>query len=369
MVDWNNKLVIPLTMEPNVRGEKKTSSFIYFLIFLVLIGLGYLAYTLVNKQADKDVDKNTNTQQENEQDNEDETPEPDITDDEETDVVVTGGDFSNFKTTQQSVGTLSENTGMYYTLTSLTNSANTGFHRFEFTVTGKQSDSNVPYATAGYAPSLGAIRVDLRGVTTDNSGIGYQKSLEINKEGVVKIYHNVSADQTQELYDIGVSKETPFLFTATESGSNSWTITLDVKYPGVSTIAGDLDLGSKAFSKDTQSIVGATRNDGARVSSYSYSSSGGVLSVVFEVKGSSSKPIPSATAGYDGEGKLVLRFTDIVSDAIAKMPAALTMSGGVTMVWEMDGSNASKYTFDGASKEYKLYGGTNPNQVIIEIRL
>lgn len=362
-------------MNPNIETPKKSSSLFYIILFVILVLLGYYAYSFV---MDKDDAKdNKSTQEEGTDINTDE----EIDDEEDTDLPIDTGDelpdgeapqevdLSMFKTSSQSVGSDANTDGDYYSLSALSQKSMAGFHRFEFFVEPKASDVNTPYVTATYIASLGAIRVDFKGITTDNSGIGYQKSLMINKDGVVKVYHNVSADQTEELYDVGVTKETPFLLTIKDTDTMSWVVTLDVKYPGVSEDSDEIDLGSEEFSKEVQSIVGATKSDGARVSSYSYSASGGVLRVVFEVKGSTSKPIPSVNAGYDGDGNLVMRFTDIVSDAIAKMPSALTMTGGVTMVWEMDGSSASKYTFEGASKEFKLYGGTNPNQVIIEIKL
>ncbi|HRI05874.1 MAG TPA: hypothetical protein PLV59_02950 [Candidatus Dojkabacteria bacterium] len=369
-------------MDPNVRTPKKSSSLLYIFLFIVLVLIGYFAYSFVMNQDDKKED-GQNTQQEDDNQNDDsqnegENENPDSNDDQGTsgDELPNGSgsdevDLSEFKTSSQSVGSDSNTDGDFYSLTALSQKSMTGYHRFQFFVEPKEqgSDVDTPYVTATYVASLGAIRVDFKGITNDQSGVGYQKSMMINKDGVIKVYHNVSADQTEELYDVGVSKETPFLLSVKDTDTMSWIVTLDVKYPGVSEDSGDVDLGSEEFSKEAQSIVGATRSDGARVSSYSYSASGGVLRIVFEVKGSTAKPIPSVNAGYDGDGKLVMRFTDVVSDAIAKMPAALTMTGGVTMTWEMESSNTSMYTFEGASKEFKLYGGTNPNQVIIEIKL
>ncbi|KKR05716.1 MAG: hypothetical protein UT34_C0002G0223 [candidate division WS6 bacterium GW2011_GWF2_39_15] len=372
-------------MEPNVAPKKRSSSLLYILLLVILALIGYGAYVLVNKESntdkqnndtnnesvdentesetETDTDTNTNTDTDSETTDSDTNAEPEPDTNTDTTVV----DFTSYKTTKQTVGSSDETDGQY-TLSSLTDTANTGFHRFEFTLTRKTDSDVNPYVTATYIASLGAIRIDFAGVTTDNSGIGYQKSRMINKEGVIKIYHNVSADQTEELYDIGVSKETPFLFSMTGIDASSWLITLDVKYPGVVDTA-DVDLGSEEFSKDAQTITGAGKADGAKVSSYSYSASGGILRIVFEVKGSTAKPIPSASAGYDGDNLLTLRFTDISEDVIAKMPAALDMPGGITMVWEMEGSSASKYTFDGAAKEFKLSAGTSPNQVILEIKL
>lgn len=360
-------------MESTIRSPKKSSTLLYVLLFLLLLLIGYFAYNVItqgDKGGTKDV-KNEAKDEGSEKGSGGEVVDDDTDGEIDEEVVDTGSmSLSDFKSTSQSVGSMSEIAGSFYTLVSLNNSAKSGYHLFEFTLSGKESGSPQPHATATYVPSLGAVRVDLRGVTTDNSGIGYQKSLDINRDGVVKIYHNVSADQTQELYDIGVVSQTPFLLSIKEVGfgTDVWVLSLGVKYPGVSENQAKLDLGSDVFSKEIQTIAGANRVDGARVSSYSYSASAGVLRVVFEVRGSDTLPIPSVKAEYV-DGLLVMRFTDIVSDAIAKMPASQSMSGGITMVWEMDGSSASKYTFEGATKEFKLYGSTNPNQVVLEIRL
>src|SRR5690606_1489590 len=98
-------------------------------------------------------------------------------------------DMSEFSTDRQSVGSES-NTGEY-TLLGVTDSSNVGFHRFTFEISGKNEATESPHIIADYRASLGAIRLDLNGMTTDNSGIGYQQAKDINKDGVIRLYHNV----------------------------------------------------------------------------------------------------------------------------------------------------------------------------------
>ncbi len=272
-------------------------------------------------------------------------------------------DMSEFSTGRQSVG--SESNTSEYTLLGVTDTSNSGFHRFTFEISGKSGATEVPYVIADYRSALGAIRVDLNGMTTDNSGIGYQQARDVNKDGVIRLYHNVSSDQTEELYDVGVVASTPFYLYVNEISTGRWLVTLDVKYPGASEV--EIDGGSGDFSKDEQMVSGAGSSDGARVTSYSYNTSGGVLSLVFTVTGSSSKPVPSASAKYDGD-LLTLNFPSLVSDTIAKDGADVTLPGGIKMLASMSGGS-STYTFDGASKEFRLKATTSPNQIVLEIRL
>lgn len=304
-----------------------------------------------------------------EEKNEDEKVEViDLTDEEDDDSKVVEEedvttDFSEFSTGRQSVG--EDGNTNEYTLLGITDTSYTGFHRFVFEMSGKDGVTQQPNIIADYRASLGSIRVDLNGTTTDNSGIGYQKSRDVNKDGVIRLYHNVSSDQTEELYDIGVVSSTPFYLYVSETSTGVWKVTLDVKYPGASEV--EVDSGSGDFSKDEQTISGGGSSDGARVTSYSYNTSSGVLSLVFTVTGSSSKPVPSALAKYEGD-LLTLNFTSLVSDTIAKDGADVSLPGGIKMVAGMSGSS-STYTFEGASREFRLSATTSPNQVVLEIRL
>jgi hypothetical protein len=273
-------------------------------------------------------------------------------------------DFTSWNSSNKSVGT-STNTAEY-TLKSITDAKKSGYHRFVFLVQAKTSETlEGPYVTAQYKSSLNAIRVDLNGITTDQSGIGYQKSRSIAEQGIVKIYHNVSADQTEELYDIGVLSSTVFKMKTTAGADNTWTIRLDVKYPG-GTVSTGVN-GSDTFSKDLQALEGSVYPDNAKISSYSYTTSGGILTFIFNVSGVTSHPTPAATGQYLS-GKLQLEFTGLTSDLIYAGLNGKTFANGISITTSKSG-HAYKYVFNGATKDFKLHADTSPNQVIMEIKL
>jgi hypothetical protein len=285
--------------------------------------------------------------------------------DDVTPPAVVATDFTSWNASNKSVGT-STNTSEY-TLKSITDSKRDGYHRFVFLVQAKVDGTlEGPYVTAQYKSSLDAIRVDLNGITTDQSGIAHQKSRTIGEQGIVKIYHNVSADQTEELYDIGVLSSTVFkMKTAAGTDANTWTVTLDVKYPG-GTIATGV-YGSDTFSKDLQAIEGSVYPDNAKISAYSYTTSGGILTIIFNVSGTASHPIPAATAQYVS-GVLQLEFTGLTSDSIYAGLNGKTFASGISITTSKTG-HAYKYVFNGATKDFKLHADTSPNQVIMEIKL
>ncbi|HVX93238.1 MAG TPA: hypothetical protein VHA74_03965, partial [Candidatus Dojkabacteria bacterium] len=276
-------------------------------------------------------------------------------------------DETDLTTYSQSKQTVGDSTNKKeYTLKSITDTTKTTYHNFVFTLDAKSTDTTVsPYVVVNYSSSLGAIRVDLNGVTIDQSGIGYQKSRNIDKEGVIRLYHNVSADSTEELYDIGVSKSTPFKVFVTENGANSWKVTVDVVYPGGNTTSESY--GSSDFSKELQALDGCVAPDSCKVSAYSYSTSGGVLSIIFTVSGTTSRPTPAADAKYNASSKLELTFLGLSSDGIYASMNNKTI-GGITITTSRVGTK-SVYTFNGASKEYRLSATKSPNQVLLEIKL
>ena len=139
---------------------------------------------------------------------------------------------------------------------------------------------------------------------------------------------------------------------------------MKVKYPGGTISTGVI--GSETFSKDLQALDGALTPDSPRVISYSYSSSGGVLSIVFNVSGSTSRPFPSATGKYES-GVLQLEFPQLISDGVYNALDGKVLSG-ITVQTTRSGSKTT-YVFDGATKEFRLSASTSPNQVLMEIRL
>lgn len=357
----------------NEKGNKLG----YFLAFFLIAAIGFSVYWLFLKPDGKENENligDNNQVQENNNQNEQENVKPqtevDDTQEEEQipdqeEPIASDTDFSSYSASNQSIG--SSTNKAEYVLKSITDSKMDGYHSFDFLIQAKTSDTTEsPYIVVKYLASSGAIRVDLNGVTKDESGIGYQKSRNINEQGVIRLYHNISSDSTEELYDIGLSKSTVFKVLSEEVSDNTWKITVNVKYPGTTQTTSE-SFGSDTFSKDLQAIDGAQAVDNAKVLSYSYSAVSGVFTIAFNVSGSETRPVPSATAQYNSDGILELVFNSVVSDSVYNSLDGKKLSG-LTFDTSKSGQT-TKYLINGASKEFKLYGVKSPNQVVLEVKL
>lgn len=274
-------------------------------------------------------------------------------------------DFSKYSTSKQSVD---EDSTEKYTIESIIDSAEKDYYMINFMLPEGANGVVKPKATAEYRSDLGAIRVTLYNVENDKSGIAFLKSRDVNKAGVQKIFHQVSGTEGVAIYDIGVTSSTPYLFEWS-AAQNSEFLSLKIKNIAASTsttTTPTLDLGSKVFSKTKQSIVGATTAESAASSGYSYNSSANVASIVFNVAGSADKPIPSCSAEYTN-GALELTFSDI-KDVFG---GNRTLDGGAAGSISLTRTgNVSVYRFTGITdKEFQLSASTNPNQVVLDIKL
>ncbi len=334
---------------------------IWYLILPLVVGVSIYFVFFKQKASDttNDQDSQTQTSQESETDSSAEDNETDTTADEGNDVEA----ISGFSTESQTVG---EESTSKFTIEEVSNTSHTDYHEFVFTLSSTGEDA--PYVIASYKSSLGVIRVDLNQVEGDSSGIGYQKEVSIDKEGISRLYHNVSSDQTEELYDIGVSKETPFKIISEQDGDN-WLVTVYVQYPGEAS-SSETDSGSTEFSTQSQSVNGVGVDEGATVGSYTYGVSSNILKFVWNVSSSDTNPIPNVNAAYDSENNLVLTFTSLKTDKVYLAVDGISLPGSLALQTERSG-DASTYTFYGLSSqhEYKLSASTSPNQIILEIEL
>ncbi len=327
---------------------------------LLLLAIGGLIFFLVRKpKEDVEVDENEDTQVEEVENGGEEVVEEEEPKEE---YEYTGdADFTEFSSNKQVLG---EETDAKFAIDELEDLSRDGFHQFTFTLTTE--DEEEPFVTASYLSSSGVVRVDFQGISGDSTGIGYQQERRVDKEGVLRIYHNISADADQELYDIGVSKPTIFHLTSEQIEEGKWYVILQVKYPGAADV--DVDLGSEDFSKDDQSIVGVTAEDGATISAYTYSGTG-LLKLVWTVTSQVDNPIPSVSATYNEDNELVVTFESLTTDRVAAFGDTLTLPSSIVAEVERVG-DSSVYTFTGLKevREYKLSASLSPNQVILEIR-
>jgi len=328
---------------------------------LLLLAIGGLIFFLVRKPKEEvEVDENGDTQVEEVENGEEEVTEKEEEPKEEYEY--TGdADFTEFSSDKQVLG---EETDAKFAIDELEDVSRDGFHQFTFTLTTE--DEEEPFVTASYLSNSGVVRVDFQGISGDSTGIGYQQERRVDKEGVLRIYHNISADADQELYDIGVSKSTIFHLTSEQIEEGKWYVILQVKYPGASDV--DVDLGSEDFSKEDQSIVGVTAEDGATISAYTYSGAG-LLKLVWTVTSRVDNPIPSVSATYNEDNELIVTFESLTTDRVAAFGDTLTLPSSIIAKVERVG-DSSVYTFTGLEevREYKLSASLSPNQVILEIR-
>ena len=269
--------------------------------------------------------------------------------------------LSGFSSSAQSVGSKSTDA---FVIKSIKNADKDTYHEIVFALEGKSE----PFVNVSYLPSANSIRVQLNQIEKDLSGIAHQSSRSIDLKGVSKIYRSVSGVEDEELYDIGVSSSTVFRLESKKLENDIWNISVLVKYPSGNTSSGNVDLGSKEFSKNSQSIAGVGSEKNASIVSYTFGRSGDVLKFVWNVTADGDTPIPSVEAGYKS-GKLVVEFADLVSDRVGGM-SEITMSSSVKILPERNGQK-SVYTFDGVGDdtEFRLSGGLSPNQVFLEIKL
>lgn len=270
--------------------------------------------------------------------------------------------LTGFTTESKNVGSASESK---YVIDGVEQTAMVGYHKFVFTLSS--TDGVAPFVNAEYVSSAGVLRLTFNGITDDNSGIGYQKEISINKDGIIRLYHNISGTSEIERYDIGVSKAPEFKIEATNVDKTHQVI-ISVKYPGATTSS--IDLGSENFSTEKQEISGVGSAEKASIAKYSYSSSAGVVKFVWTVSSTNENPIPSVIAEYDMEGVLNVTFSSLSMDKAVNAVAGIDIPGNMAVNTGRTGES-SIYEFHGITtkKEFKLSATTSPNQVILEIKL
>lgn len=294
---------------------------------------------------------------------EDEEEEEEEVEEESTEAETVG--FDDFSEDTQTLGDSTDKGDADYTLASIEDTAMTGYHRFEFTL--ESDEEELPEIEAQLVSSGGYISVRLDRVTSDQSGIAYQASRDINEEGVLRLYHHVTAIATEEVYQIGISEDTIFYLHEGDDLS----IILDVKYPGESetvSVEDEMDF------TDGDVILEDTNTAGdARFVSYSWGVEGGVVKFTWSTSAVSGNPTPGTSAEFDsGADTITVTFTNLERDAVVGSDGEYeaTLSGSISEVSATRTGDISTYVFSlTGEKEYRIYRSTSPNQVVLEVKL
>jgi hypothetical protein len=324
-----------------------------YLVYIAIIAvLGYFFVNLVMNPSETD---------ENEEDVVEEQEEETEESSEETDEEVSDYDFSEFSEEDQTVGENPD--GVEYTLKEISDEEMDGFHRFTFDL---ESDlEEIPVVEASLVSSGGYIRLVIDSVTTDQSGIGYNSQRDIDTEGITRLYHDVTANESEEVYNIGIVQDTIFFLYVEDEK-----VILDVKYPGEAEV-GEYDDPEDFGTDDIE--LGSTNTEGdSKIVGYSWGVENGAVKFIWETSSSSGNPTPPTAAVYDEDANTVtVTFSDLVSDSILASTGTfeMEMSRAVDQITgSIDGDDHVFFFELNTDIEYKIYRETSPNQVVIEIR-
>ncbi|MEA3356828.1 MAG: hypothetical protein U9Q67_00080 [Patescibacteria group bacterium] len=274
-------------------------------------------------------------------------------------------DFSNFSTIDQTLGQSSDDTE--YTLKSMSNSAQAGYHRIQFVL--ESDETSLPKIDATLVSAGGFIQVKLDHVTNDESGLGYQETEEINKDGVQNIYHDISAVQTEEVYLIGIAGDAEFYL---HEGTDALSITLDVKYPGAASDSAAEYTDPEGFSSSTQTLSGTNTQGDASLTGYTWSIEASVIKFVWMTEASSENPTPPMSASYDPSAQEVtVTFDELQGDVVIGPDGEFDaeLSDVVSSVSGTRAGTKSTFVFD-LSKDstFRIYRNLSPNQVVLEVK-
>jgi hypothetical protein len=270
-----------------------------------------------------------------------------------------------FGKTKQTLGVGGE---YEYTVVSIEESKEDGYHEFNFKISSDTPNSVAPLFTVEQLLDRGVLRVNIQGIYGDTTGISHTDGIDVNMGAVTGIYRVVTSLENVRIYDIGILANNMFKVELEEQ-EGSWIYSVQVAYD-TKYSAPNVDFGSTQFSSDEQNIKGVTSEQGARITTYSYSVTGSVLKFVFTVASGASNPIPSVNAKYDESGMLVVTFESLSSDKVSTWGKEISLPSGVK-VFVSTAVESSIYQFGGISgkKPFKLSASQSPNQVIVEIEL
>lgn len=316
---------------------------------------------------DADVPDTTNQEevQDTEQQEEEESGDPNVVEEEDEELGDAQLDSSvEYSTSSQSVG---EDTEELFTLDELSVIKGERVVEIEYVFSSGEitEDSSLPVSVINKS-SLGAMEIVISNVGSDGTGMAFDDSKSINKDGLTRLTKVVSGQADTLKYSLGFTNAPEFYLYEPEVSGRTVVVKLSVKYPG-GEISTD-EYGTTEFTTEDISVESSTADEGVRISGYSYSVTGGVLRYVFKTSTNTGSPIPSFKASI-GDGILTITYPSLNADVIySASDGTVTLPGGVILNISRSGSQ-SVYEFVGIGDQYKLYGEISPNQVVAEIEL
>lgn len=228
-----------------------------------------------------------------------------------------------------------------------------------FQIDSEESDSvkiSVSNDTA-----LGVLDIRIDGVSAYEGSLDYGDSLDINYNGITSLRKVIEGVDLQERFALGCSSEVEFSLLDISDGL----VRVLVKYPGGE--ISDEEVGSTEFTTDDLSYEGNDKNGGAKIIDYDYIYNNGSLKFNLQVSSDSGITIPSFESSLS-DGVLTVTFPSLYSDSVYKWDDTLELPRGVNLIISRDG-DSSVYEFTGGFTQYRVFGESNPNQVVIDMDL
>ena len=335
----------------------------------VVVCMGLFLSGCGKKDSATDESANTQSEEETAQADSDETGSEDVADQtapDEEETTADEGSFDRFSDEIQTVGCSDEADDADYSLTAINDTEMAGYHRFKFVL--ESDEDQLPEVEARLVSSGGYISVRLDRITSDESGIGYQSSRRIDTEGIVRIYHQVTPVESEEVYQVGITDDTIFYL---HEGSGL-SVLLDVKYPGADEGADTAAEDSEDFIAEDTTLTGTNTSGDAKLVNYSWSVGSDVVSFVWGTSADSGNPTPPTDVMYDGAGKkLTVSMKNVLSDTVIGSSGEFEsdLTAPVENVVGSREGTTSTYVFHlTTAAEYRIYRSTSPNQLILEVQ-
>jgi hypothetical protein len=334
-------------------------------IYLLVVLLSAVLLTGCTKKTEEEESTDT-TQQEQTGESEEEQEEQESEEvvNEDLGTLTNPDDFTNEK---KSLGQSSDDE---YTIASISDEQGDGYHEFLFEITTDTTDEVVtPLFVVEPVLEKGVLRITLSNIVGDLTSVTHEDGIDVDSGAITGLYRVVTSLEKTRIYDIGVLTNNPFDLELVEDEDRRWFFSVKVAYD-TDYSPPTVDYGSTEFSSEMQEIEGMTSEDGAKILTYSYSMSGGIVKFIWSVASGASNPIPSVTAQYNESGVLDVVFTSLETDRVSGWGSSIALPGGVNVAVARAGEE-STYSFSGISgmKEFKLSARQSPNQVIVEIKL
>ena len=352
---------------------KKDTVWLIIAIVLLFAVIGGLVWIFGGFDgSDKDVSDSASSSEEvveeEDTDNEIETGDagnPNIEEDDNEDLDSVEVDSSvTYSNNSQSVG---EDTEELFTLSDVEILKGEDVIEIVYSLSGDNmtEDSSIPVSAVNKS-SLGAMEIVLKNVNSDSTGMTYDQSIDINREGITRFTKVVSGVENSLKYTLGFTDSLDYYLYEPEVSGSTLTVKLTIKYPG-----GEISMdeyGTTEFTSEDIIVESSTADNGVRISGYTYSTSGGVLRFIMKTSTNTGSPIPSFESNL-ADGVLTVVFSSLNADVIySATEGNVTLPGGIVLDISRSGSQ-SIYEFVGVGTEYRIYGTTSPNQVIVEVKL